>query len=257
MLARLGCGWTPWRRHVSLLLAAGALLQAAPSPGHAATGVGEAVIVVSLVRGTLGAETREIVVRDNVFTQEVIETGPDAATRLVFLDGTELSIGPESQVTLDRYVYDPSNKGAGEVVMNLVSGVFEFASGDIPSSGYDLRTPFATIAVRGTRLNLVIGDDLLMRVKEGGADVDTGTEVFLVEQLNCFLTAEQQSGQGQVILPQDCEQYLGPILAMDQIFAGVIQPAAGPLGGLLGPPQSAGAESDNDPTLPPPPISEQ
>ena len=36
--------------------------------------------------------------------------------------------------------------------MNMLSGVFEFASGLMRPSSYDLRTPFATLAIRGTRL---------------------------------------------------------------------------------------------------------
>jgi hypothetical protein len=201
------------------------------STSLAATDVGEAVLVVSAVRGTLGTETREIAVKDDVYAQEVIETGEDAATRLVFLDGTELSIGPSSRVTIDRYIYDPSNKGAGQLTMNLLSGVFEFASGDIPSTGYDLRTPFATIAVRGTRINVVVRDEFLVRVKEGGVNVNAPGQSIPIGELFCF-TVPSIAGDvadGEVLNPDDCEPRLGSILAMEALFAGAIQPA-----GLLG-----------------------
>jgi hypothetical protein len=139
-----------------LQLAVLAIACAMAAPVEAATRndapiVGEASTIVSLVTGTLGGEPREIAIRDNVFSQEVIESGPEAAAKLVFRDGSEFVMGANSRVTLDRFVYD-AETGTGQLVMNMLSGVFEFASGLMRPSSYDLRTPFATLAIRGTRL---------------------------------------------------------------------------------------------------------
>src|SRR5262245_39031621 len=132
------------RRIVGGIIACGrasialSLLFAAPEAAMAASEspeIGEADLVVSLVRGRRGETTRELAIKDNVYSEEVIETDADAATRLIFLDGTELSMGPSSRMVLDRYVYDPG-AGTGEMAMRIVTGVFEFASGNIPSSGY-------------------------------------------------------------------------------------------------------------------------
>ena len=117
--------------------------------------IGEADLVVSLVRGRLGQSTRELAIKDNVYSEEVIETDADAATRIVFLDGTELSMGPSSRMVLDRYVYDP-NTGTGEMAMRMVTGVFQFVSGNIPYDGYNLGTPFGNLAIRGTAFVLDI-----------------------------------------------------------------------------------------------------
>jgi hypothetical protein len=158
--------------------------------------VGEAVVVVSSVRGVLGQETREITVKDNVFHQEQLETSEDAATRIVFLDGTELSIGPSSLVTLDRYVYDPDT-GTGALVMNFLSGVFEFASGSIPSSGYDLRTPFANLAIRGTKISLVVGaEEELVGVAEGEVRLRSERGQFAIGTGSCLLLRDLRDGSG-------------------------------------------------------------
>lgn len=142
----------PGLRHLLLtaLLLAPVAAASAATPGEAPA-VGEAATVVDRVTGTLGGPPREIVVKDNVFSQEVIETGPLAAAKLVFRDGSEFILGASSRVTLDRFVYD-AETGTGQLVMNMLSGVFEFASGLMRPSSYDLRTPFATLAIRGTRL---------------------------------------------------------------------------------------------------------
>lgn len=214
------------RHHRKLRWGAALLLAAslwAPAPASwAATDVGQAVVVVSAVRGTLGTQTRELVVKDNVYSQEVIETEPDSATRLVFRDGTELSIGPSSRVIIDRYIYDPNNKGAGELAMSLVSGVFEFASGDIPSSGYDLHTPFATIAVRGTRINVVVADDFLVNVKQGKVNVNKPDGTVEVGELFCFHQAGAVTGggEGEVLGAAECAPLLARVLAMQALLRG-------------------------------------
>ena len=42
---------------------------------------------------------------DSVFRNEVVRTGPESKAKLVFLDSTNLAIGPTSRVTLDAFVY--------------------------------------------------------------------------------------------------------------------------------------------------------
>jgi hypothetical protein len=138
-----------------------ALLAGAPS-GAQATAVGDTERVVDEVRGSLGTVVRQLEVPDQVFTEETIDTGDEGATRIVFLDGTELVMGPRSRVTLDRFVYDPATQD-GAMSLNFVSGLFEFASGLIPSSGYDLRTPFANLAIRGTVI-LVMVEEAAQRI---------------------------------------------------------------------------------------------
>jgi hypothetical protein len=225
-LVRRGSRW------IGVLAILGAACGAAPA-SWAAINAGEAVVVVSKVRGFLGVETREIAVRDNVYSQEIIETGPDAATRLVFLDGSELSIGPNSRVTLDEYIYDPANKGAGRLTVNMLSGVFEFASGDIPDSGYDLRTPFATIAVRGTRLQIDI-EGQYVGFPEGSGDVGG----VPVEEGHCYRA-------GELLTPEECERFLGRILAMLALLE------IGPVGPLVTPLEPfEGAQGDRESSRP-------
>ncbi|MEI6201587.1 MAG: FecR domain-containing protein [Enhydrobacter sp.] len=80
---------------------------------------------------------------------ERVSTQANDRAHLVFLDGSSLSVGPNSAVSLDKYVYDP-NRSGGELVMTASKGVFRFVGGSI-SKGSEvvIKTPSATIGIRG------------------------------------------------------------------------------------------------------------
>ena len=111
---------------------------------------------------------------DAVVTDELVETIEDGALHIQFLDDTRLRLGSASQVTLDRFVYDPDTR-AGELVLDLGEGVFRFITGKLDKRGIQLRTPVALIGIRGT--------DLVIRV---GAD---GTTTVYMFRGSCVVTA--------------------------------------------------------------------
>ena len=183
-------GWLA--RYVFLLLACvGLILHLLMSPAAAATAIGGAERVVNEVNGFLGEITRELRVADEVFTEEVVETSDDGATRIIFLDGTELTMGPNSRVTLDRFVYDPTT-GVGEMTVSFVSGIFEFATGLLPDASYALRTPFADLVVRGTTIRLLLRDgDMQVTVPEGEIEIFSGpVSVDLEGATSCIVWDE-------------------------------------------------------------------
>ena len=95
----------------------------------------------------------------DVFSEQRVETDRDADTRLRFLDSTELTVGANSNVLLDRFVYDPDS-GAGEAAITFGKGVFRFVTGQIRTKEVvTLKTPTATIAIRGTHLIVTVRDD--------------------------------------------------------------------------------------------------
>lgn len=203
-------------------------LNAAPAPAIAAVTIGGTEQVVNEVQGFLGRVTRVLEVQDEVFSEEVIETADDGATRIIFLDGSELTMGANSRVTLDRFVFDP-DAGDGSMVVNLVSGVFEFASGLIPSSGYDLRTPFANLAIRGTVIQLyVLNGDLQVIAREGTVTVTgPGGTVVLDNPANCAVL--YGGNELQVLGEGDCSQLQDAIAqTMATLSGALVEPGAGP-----------------------------
>lgn len=163
-----------------------ALAQPAPNIGVAAT-------VVDKMEGTVSTNRRVIGQGDKVYKDEVVETGERAKGQLLFLDETTLTVGPNSRVTLDRFVYDPS-RGAGTVTMTAVRGVFRFVSGSLPSQAYEIRTPAGSIGVRGTIFELILDIDgtVTVRLIEGG---------IVFSLLNRQQVALTRPGQVLVIRP--------------------------------------------------------
>jgi hypothetical protein len=209
---------------IALLARPGVAVAASPD----APQVGEAELVVSLVRGRLGQITRELAIKDNVYSEEVIETDADAATRIVFVDGTELSMGPSSRMVLDRYVYDP-NSGAGEMAMRMVTGVFQFASGNIPSAGYDLGTPFGNLAIRGTVCDWVLDParGAVIHCEDPGAGVSI-RGVTITSDDNCVFLPVAGTGDPSFLDPADCQRERAPVEQMVTLLEGPA-PAAGPI----------------------------
>lgn len=154
------------------------------------TTIGNAWIVVKTVTGTLEADLRHIQLLDDIYHNEVIETGEESATEFVFLDETKLALGPNSRLVLDRFVYDPE-PGKASFVMTATAGVFRFVSGKLPKKSYEIHTPTATIGIRGTVFSFIVipGDtegnpaQVNIVVEEGVADITSclGERVSLVQ----------------------------------------------------------------------------
>ncbi len=85
----------------------------------------------------------------SLYSNETVRTGQSGVAELVFADSTKLSVGPTSTVHLDKFVYDPS-KGGGKVVINASRGAYRFITGAQDPRNYEIKTPYATLGVRGT-----------------------------------------------------------------------------------------------------------
>ncbi|MFL5080281.1 MAG: FecR domain-containing protein [Microvirga sp.] len=126
----------------------------AASPGAAQT-IGGAVAVQREVSGQLSGSPRAIATGDDVHQNETIRTGAASSAELGFVDQTRLAVGASAAVKLDRFVFDP-DRGARSVVLTATKGVARFVTGAGPSAVYQVRTPHATIGVRGTEFEVMV-----------------------------------------------------------------------------------------------------
>ena len=79
---------------------------------------------------------------------------------LTFEDNTKVAITPQSKLVIDDFVYDPNSK-TGKLAMNVAMGTVRYASGAIAKNSREnvrLRTPTATIAVRGTDFTMTVDE---------------------------------------------------------------------------------------------------
>ena len=108
--------------------------------------IGSATRIVHVVTGALSSTEAPAVIQAgiDVFANEIVKTAENSAALLVFQDKTELSIGSDSEIVLDRFVFDP-DPNKSEIGVSILSGVARFSSGVLPKSAYTLRTPSATL----------------------------------------------------------------------------------------------------------------
>ena len=84
-----------------------------------------------------------------VYFQEVVSTDTNGRAQLLFQDGTALTVGPNSDLVIDQYVYDPTT-GIGEMAIDISKGVFRLVGGKISKNNpIFFNTPSATVAIRG------------------------------------------------------------------------------------------------------------
>ncbi|MBV8334863.1 MAG: FecR domain-containing protein [Alphaproteobacteria bacterium] len=137
--------------------------------------IGSATRIVHVVTGAFSSAEEPAVLRAgiDVFANEIVKTAEESAALLVFQDKTELSIGADSEIVLDRFVFDPDpNKSA--IAVSILSGVARFSTGVLPKSAYTIRTPSATMSVRGTTLVITVeqGAPEEKRRRRGGSCAD-------------------------------------------------------------------------------------
>jgi len=91
-----------------------------------------------------------------VYEADALRTGADGHLGVTLKDDTRVSIGPASEMRVDKFVYAPA-EGHLALVLNVVRGVMAYVSGRIAKLSPDsirLETPAAVVGVRGTTLGL-------------------------------------------------------------------------------------------------------
>ncbi len=152
-----------------------ALTAFASVPSAAAERIGVASAIQRDVTGTLGSSVRDLNAGTGVFRKERINTREQSTAQLLFLDETSLAIGPSSEVVLDRFVYNPGGT-AQDVTVETVKGAFRFVSGSSAPQNYTVKTPLATIGVRGTIFDLLVSaTKVIVILVQGAVDVCVGS----------------------------------------------------------------------------------
>jgi hypothetical protein len=193
------------RMRISLLLCGLALVWGtaafSQAVGQRATTIGAAKAIENDVEGRLGKSVAKLAVGSEVFQNQLVRTGKASTARLQFLDETDLSLSPFTQVALDRFVYDPDKK-TGRVIVNVPRGLVRFVTGSLDKQSYTIRTPVASIGVRGTIFELLVRSDrMAVLLRDGGVDVTVRAgRVYVLDRPNTAITIW---GDGRVNGPLD------------------------------------------------------
>lgn len=93
-----------------------------------------------------------------VLTNDGVKTSSDSAIGISFRDNTTLSLGPDSEMTIDDFVFEPKDDKLNFAVA-LAQGTFVFLAGQVAalrSEAMTITTPVGTIGIRGTRFAVKI-----------------------------------------------------------------------------------------------------
>lgn len=88
-----------------------------------------------------------------VYLGNVLKTGENGSLGVTLIDNTLVSLGPDTEIIIDEYLYAPA-KGELKLVARLAQGTLQYISGVIAKlrpEAVSVKTPTGIIGVRGTR----------------------------------------------------------------------------------------------------------
>ena len=142
------------------VIAAGIVLTALATAPTAAqqTVVGNAATVVGDVKlSNVSIRTpRKVERRQRLAWGDLIDTAKRSQLQILLLDKSTFGIGANSQVRIDRFVYDPSR--GRSVIATFFKGALRFFTGDEGENSAEVTTPAGRIGIRGTALDVLVGE---------------------------------------------------------------------------------------------------
>jgi FecR-like protein len=193
------------RRFAQLARAAGPGLAVAgclsvatlPSLAAAQEVIGINAAVRNLVQIRTGsAPARHAVLRQPVKLNDEIRTGPASQLQILLRDRSTFTVGANARVMIDRFVYD-ARRSVRELGGSVTRGAFRFISGRSLAMGLgnrSVRTPVATVGIRGTILEGVVGVDA---VRIAAAEAAVGPDVRSDPEMATLILLRGPGSQAQ------------------------------------------------------------
>lgn len=140
----------------------------AVTPADAAEPIGAA----AKVEDTLNGPSGKLVTGASVYFNDKLSTDATGVGQIVFNDGTKLALGPNAQVTIDKFVYKGDGT-FGELAVSMTKGAFRWISGKSKPDAYKLSTGWANLAIRGTAFDVNVDPEgvLTLVLYEGAVTV--------------------------------------------------------------------------------------
>jgi ferric-dicitrate binding protein FerR (iron transport regulator) len=165
----------------------------------AATPAGQVILAVGKLEAIGSDQTTRSLQRGTAFYQEdTLVTGGDSQAKLRFTDGTLITLNPNSRIRVDSYHYQAGGGSNNSYIVSLTTGGFRTVSGAIAkedSQAYQVRTPVATIAIRGTDYSVAFnrGAGLVTAVWSGVIALTNDSGTLLIGEQQKFHYAQIKS----------------------------------------------------------------
>ncbi|HKK90219.1 MAG TPA: hypothetical protein VJ936_02390, partial [Desulfobacteraceae bacterium] len=93
--------------------------------------VGKVISLQGQAQAISESGSRELSTESHLFQGEKIITQENGQIEIKFLDDTTLSLGKNSEVIIDAYVYDPENGSNSNLLLEMGKGIFRTVTGEI------------------------------------------------------------------------------------------------------------------------------
>ena len=139
--------------------------------------VGDVQAVTRSAYGTppnAGKEAKRL--GDPIADHEWLETLSSSGLKVRLADGSQLTLGADSKVLVDDFVYDPAGSdsdAAAKAAISLPLGFLRYVTGNMPKGHTVIDTPTATMTLRGTNVTVAVNQngDTHLVVDEGRVTV--------------------------------------------------------------------------------------
>jgi hypothetical protein len=98
---------------------------------------------------------RALGIGSRIFIGDLVATDAAGEAQLLFSDGTRMIVGANSSLKIEDVLFT-GNVTGNRFAVEALAGTFRFISGDSGDQGYSIRTPSATIGVRGTAFDFTV-----------------------------------------------------------------------------------------------------
>ena len=144
----VGCMMVLWAANSAM-----AQLPAGVMPPGGSSQIGVTAAVKGTVKIATGSSVGQVVESGRpIFLGDVVSTDAQSHLQILLLDETVFTIGPNSSMVIDRFVYDPATS-TGKVGARVLKGIFRFVTGKIAKKNpkdMEVKLPSGTIGIRGT-----------------------------------------------------------------------------------------------------------
>lgn len=208
--------------------------------------------VSAAVRGSVRLSREQVVGRqvasgDPLYLQDAVESGAASGMQILLLDETVFTLGAQSSLVIDEFVYDPGS-GTGELSAQVVKGAFRFVTGKIAQQeprNVKLRLPAGNVGIRGTivagRANSADGSSLVVLLGPG-RDNNSGARPGAVSVANAGRSVDLRRPNFATRIPGWELPPSEPFEISDEELEGLLgQLAGGP------PPSGAGPRAQGEP----------
>ena len=114
--------------------------------------------IIGAISGNVKTETRELKTGDKIYLNETILAGADSGTQILLLDQSTFTIGSDSEVVMDTFIYDPDTND-GKIIAEVKQGSLKVISGLISKKNPDsltVKVPEGTLGSRGTEFQTMV-----------------------------------------------------------------------------------------------------